>query len=316
MSHGGRHGGGGGRRHGGGRHGGGGKHGGGGGYGGGGCSGGGGGASDGASGGASGVGSASGVGGAGVFGQRQSPIDITNQFKGGLYDYPYSSALAPDSQILPLSFEGAYANGPGGRVTGGQVVNDGHSVKYSLPATEIATVTGGALQGAVYQLDSFHLHFGSEDWRGSEHTVDGEAYPAEMHFVHFNAKYGSIGAAASQPDGLAVIAVFVKLGEANPEYDELKYDTLVQNGASRNISTIFLNNLLPPIRNYYFYLGSLTTPKHTENVTWMVMEHPIEISTSQMWGLRRIMDVDGKPMENNYRATQPLNGRVVQFLFD
>ena len=32
-----------------------------------------------------------------------------------------------------------------------------------------------------------------------------------MHFVHFNAKYGTISAAASQPDGLAVIGVFVKV---------------------------------------------------------------------------------------------------------
>ena len=65
-------------------------------------------------------------------------------------------------------------------MTGGQVVNNGHTVKYTLPTTESATVTGGALQGAVYRLDSFHLHFGSEDWRGSEHTVDGQAYPVEV----------------------------------------------------------------------------------------------------------------------------------------
>ena len=32
-----------------------------------------------------------------------------------------------------------------------------------------------------------------------------------MHFVHFNQKYDTFSYAATKPDGLAVIAVFVKV---------------------------------------------------------------------------------------------------------
>ena len=37
----------------------------------------------------------------------------------------------------------------------------------------------GALQGE-YQLWQFHAHWGSCDEKGSEHTVDGKMYPAEV----------------------------------------------------------------------------------------------------------------------------------------
>lgn len=35
------------------------------------------------------------------------------------------------------------------------------------------------------------------------------SYDAELHFVHYNKKYGSMGNATSHPDGLAVLGVFV-----------------------------------------------------------------------------------------------------------
>ena len=35
-------------------------------------------------------------------------------------------------------------------------------------------------------LDSFHFHWGSSDLYGSEHYVDGGAYPLEIHFVHYS----------------------------------------------------------------------------------------------------------------------------------
>lgn len=48
---------------------------------------------------------------------------------------------------------------------------------------------------------------------GSEHTVDGHRYVAEVHLVHYNEKYRHIAAAVSQPDGLAVIGVFFETSE-------------------------------------------------------------------------------------------------------
>lgn len=44
-------------------------------------------------------------------------------------------------------------------------------------------VQGGALDG-VYRLVQFHIHWGSCDGQGSEHTVDGVKYDAEVGLLY------------------------------------------------------------------------------------------------------------------------------------
>jgi carbonic anhydrase len=62
-------------------------------------------------------------------------------------------------------------------------------------------------------------------------------------------------------------------------------------------------------RPYYTYHGSLTTPECDEGVTWYVMKDHITMSQAQYDQLR----TDVAVMNGNYRNTQPLNGRHVQF---
>ena len=40
-------------------------------------------------------------------------------------------------------------------------------------------MTGGGLAG-TFRVIQFHFHFGSDGTQGSEHTVDGKRYPAEV----------------------------------------------------------------------------------------------------------------------------------------
>ncbi len=48
---------------------------------------------------------------------------------------------------------------------------------------------GGGVRGeARFNFAQLHFHWGSSDGRGSEHTVEGSAYPLEMHLVHYNHK--------------------------------------------------------------------------------------------------------------------------------
>ena len=56
---------------------------------------------------------------------------------------------------------------------------------------------------------------------GSEHTVDGAPYDAELHIVHFNTKYGSPGDAFDKEDGLAVLGIFINVGKEHPEFEKL-----------------------------------------------------------------------------------------------
>ena len=75
-----------------------------------------------------------------------------------------------------------------------------------------AELSGGPLHGQ-YVFNQFHMHWGSGDGWGSEHTLDGRAFPAELHIVHLNRNYGSAQQALEHKDGLAVVGVFIELGE-------------------------------------------------------------------------------------------------------
>lgn len=48
-----------------------------------------------------------------------------------------------------------------------------------MEALCFAVLQGGALDG-VYRLVQFHIHWGSCEGQGSEHTVDGVKYDAEV----------------------------------------------------------------------------------------------------------------------------------------
>ncbi|EMP42286.1 Carbonic anhydrase 1 [Chelonia mydas] len=73
-----------------------------------------------------------------------------------------------------------------------------------------SVVTSGPLTGN-YRLHQFHFHWSQTEDHGSEHTVDGAKYAAELHLVHWNSdKYSSFAEASDKPDGLSVIAVFLK----------------------------------------------------------------------------------------------------------
>ena len=62
-----------------------------------------------------------------------------------------------------------------------------------------------------------HAHWGKAGGGGSEHTVDGVQYAAELHIVHWNTKYGDPSQAVDKPDGLAVLGMFLKEGESHGE---------------------------------------------------------------------------------------------------
>ena len=62
--------------------------------------------------------------------------------------------------------------------------------------------------------------------QGSEHTVNGKSYDAELHLVHYKSSYGSFAAAFddAKPDSLAVIGIFLE--EADGITDSTSMDNL------------------------------------------------------------------------------------------
>lgn len=45
----------------------------------------------------------------------------------------------------------------------------------------LLVLSGGPLMDDVYKLEQYHCHWGCSDSRGSEHTVDGQAFAGEVN---------------------------------------------------------------------------------------------------------------------------------------
>ena len=60
-------------------------------------------------------------------------------------------------------------------------MNTGHDVKIVLddPSPHIINITGGPLS-YKYRVSEISFHWGSIDTLGSEHTIDGQSFPAEV----------------------------------------------------------------------------------------------------------------------------------------
>ncbi|KAM3849884.1 carbonic anhydrase-like [Diretmus argenteus] len=200
-------------------------------------------------------------------GPRQSPINII----------PNEAGYDPSLKTLKLKYSGTDSTG---------ILNNGHSFQVDfVDDGDTSTLTGGPISG-TYRLRQFHFHWGASDDRGSEHTVNGINFPCELHLVHWNTKYPSFGEAASQPDGLAVVGVFLKIGAANPRLQKVldALDAIKSKGKQANFPNFNPKTLLPGSLDYWTYDGSLTTPPLLESVTWIVLKEPISVSPVQCMG--------------------------------
>ncbi|XP_074593315.1 carbonic anhydrase 7-like isoform X3 [Brevipalpus obovatus] len=204
-----------------------------------------------------------------------------------------------------------------------ELCNTGEAWMVSIPSS---FGEKSVLQGQKrYQLKQFHAHWGCEPNMGTEHAIDGRYYASEIHFVHWDSQnYATAGEAAKNANGLAVIGVFVEIGNADHEelekivklMDKIKYkDDKVT--LSESLS---LDKLFPDKHSYFTYPGSLTTKPYSENVTWIVLEQPIKASARQVARFRELFgheDCDtekgahSEKLINNCREIQPLKGRQI-----
>jgi len=204
-------------------------------------------------------------------GQRQSPINIDTATA--------RSDRSIDLQPLSISYSPLDPQ---------PLTNTGHGWRVDFDSGS-SSIRGGPLEGE-YELAQYHCHWGRENARGSEHTVDGKRYAAELHLVHFNKRYGSFAEAADKSDGLAVIGVFIDVGEENAEL--LKVTDGMSGvrfaGESSRIPATDPDLFLPDTEHYWTYEGSLTTPPLYESVTWIVFSQPVAISQTQLDQFRHL----------------------------
>ncbi|KYQ60494.1 Carbonic anhydrase-related protein 10 [Trachymyrmex zeteki] len=258
-------------------------------------------------------------------GRRQSPVNLD------------PNQLLFDPNLQPLHLDKHRINGI--------LANTGHSVVFAVEndTRHPVNISGGPLSYR-YQFHEIHLHFGADDRIGSEHTVDGHAFPAEFFnlkslntFKAFCSRVGDL----SNPE----------LRTFTQQLDKIKYgvdviDRMNCTGQAMEIKRFGVRELLPDTKHYMTYDGSTTMPACHETTTWIILNKPIYITKQQasiaaadsykmhahapalersrarreLHALRQLMQGDEKqpnaPLANNFRPPQPLHHRPVRTNID
>ncbi|XP_056331588.1 carbonic anhydrase 14 [Danio aesculapii] len=236
-------------------------------------------------------------------GFNQSPINVD------------TSQTLHDPTLIPVQPMGY--NQPGKRPF--ILSNNGHTVQMTLPHW----MGVGGLP-SHYSAVQLHLHWGNGVGiaTGSEHTINGQSTSAELHIVHYNTEvYANMSEAMMQKNGLAVLGILIETGEeVNQAYGSIfnYLGRIRYAGQKVAIPSFDLQSLLPDNLSQYFrYNGSLTTPPCHESVLWTIFNERVKISHLQLLKLETVLysskaeEEEPTILQDNYRATQPLNHRTV-----
>jgi carbonic anhydrase len=165
------------------------------------------------------------------------------------------------------------------------IIDNGHSIKVDTPDAGSLT-----LEGVSYELVQFHFH------KPSEERINGKTYDMVAHLVH-----------QSKDGKLAVLSVLMEAGKEQSLIRTLWNHLPLEAEKQFTYSDVKIDPslLLPAKRNYYTFLGSLTTPPCTEGVLWLVLKAPLQISKEQLASFATIY-------RNNVRPVQGVNNRVIK----
>ncbi|CAK8576206.1 unnamed protein product [Lathyrus sativus] len=204
-------------------------------------------------------------------GTKQSPIDLLNQ----------RVQIVSNLGTLQINYKPSYAT----------LKNRGHDIMLELNSNSSYL----QINETQYILKQFHWH------SPSEHTINGKRFDLELHLVH------------QTPSGkIAVIGLLYKIGIPDLFLALLKKDLEAiseSSGAEREIGIVVPNLITFDRRQYYRYIGSLTTPPCSQNVTWTIITEVKSVSKEQIELLRVAVHDESN---SNARPLQPINGRLVQ----
>jgi len=248
---------------------------------------------------------------------RQSPIDI-KQSTVKYQDYRPFTLIGHENLCISS-----------GTLT---PTNTGTTIKC-LATPDIALLEGGPLN-VRYEFVEMHFHWGDRDNKaaivGSEHTLDGVAYPLELHMVHKNVHDPSVGDALNHENGVCVLGflftvvkddadiptigmdALIKIVEGHLQNPNDKFDQTALNNF--DVADVNVANFLPKRLNEYFhYRGSLTTGGCEEAVNWVVFRTPLAIKERHLRALQSIKNAEGGKIVNNYRPTMPVYKRPIYY---
>ena len=164
------------------------------------------------------------------------------------------------------------------------IINNGHTVQITVGSGSSLSV-----MGRKFELQQIHFHHPSEE------RVNGRGYDMVAHLVHKDSE-----------GKLAVVSVLMETGSENSLiqtfWNNLPLDVDQELTPTMAID---ITRLLPENRNYFSYMGSLTTPPCTEGVLWLVLKQPVQISLGQL-------DIFTRLYPHNARPVQSANNRLIK----
>lgn len=176
-----------------------------------------------------------------------------------------------------------------------KIENLGHTVQ--LDFQEGSSITA---DDTTFVFKQCHFH------TPSEHLIDGQTFPAEMHIVNIMPNEDK----KATPQYL-VIGVLFKEGKENKFIADFinsipkeEHETAKLESGRVKLSDLFGNVSKSIKGHYYQYRGSLTTPPFTESVRWYITKHIFEASAEQIEAINKI---EG----NNARHVQAMYGRMI-----
>ncbi len=130
----------------------------------------------------------------------------------------------------------------------------------------------------------------------AEHTIAGESFPLSVQFIH----RGTDGS-------YAVVVTLVKEGQANRALAEFIANMPLEPDQRNRNNNILVNarDLMPTNKNYFRYMGSLTTPPCSEGVNWYIYKQPIQASKEQIDLIKGVVGA------GNARPLQKRGNRLV-----
>ncbi len=165
-----------------------------------------------------------------------------------------------------------------------RVIDDGRTVRVLVDAGSSIEV-----MGRRYELKHLQFH------RPSEVHLNGKAFDMAVHLVHQDAQGRS-----------AIVAVQLERGSAHSVVQAVWNNLPLEKGVEQPArSPLDLLALLPADQRYIAFMGSMTTPPCQEGVLWVVMKHPVGISSYQIDVFSRLYPMNARPL-------QAMNGRMVK----
>jgi len=164
------------------------------------------------------------------------------------------------------------------------VTDNGKTVQVMVGGGNFITVNN-----RMYELIQFHFH------RPSEERINGKGYEMVVHLVHKDGE-----------GRIAMLALLLERGKPQPVIQAVWNNLPLEKLETLAPSTVLdPMELLPARRDYFTFMGSMTTPPCQEGVLWLVMKEPVQASPAQMALFSRLYPLNARPI-------QPSSGRIIK----